>query len=132
MPADRDQTDPFQRFLSAFPARDEPHDVTAAREAWARAIRRADSEAIIAGALAYARSREGQPARFTMSARRWLDEGRWRNGPKSGPVKPLVWIECGSPEWAAWTRFRGRTPPLDRRGGWRFPSRWPPAMQAAE
>ena len=127
----------FRQFLDTFPARDEPHDENAAREAWTRAVERADPDAILAGAKAYRKAREGQPARYTMTARRWLQESRWRDaGPVSGPpVKAqtgLVWIEYGKPEWDAWTQFRGRTPPMDRRGGWWFPSRLPPSLQAAE
>ncbi|CAJ0885451.1 hypothetical protein AMST5_03616 [freshwater sediment metagenome] len=133
MPLSNDPTDPFDRFLAAYPQRDGEHDADAAREAWERAIGRAHPETIIAGAVVYARAREGQPARFTMSARRWLQEGRWRGSPCTAtPAAPLVWIEAGSREWQAWTRFRGKSAPLDRRGGWRFPSRWPPEMMAAE
>ncbi|MGJ0507475.1 MAG: hypothetical protein ACR652_10120 [Methylocystis sp.] len=134
-PADP-RSDGFGRFLAAFPERDEPHDAAAARQAWARALRRADPEAIIAAAAAYARAREGQPARFTMAARRWLQEGKWRDGLNSEPVQPLVWIALDAPGWREWEAFyratKGKTPPIDRRGGWRFPSRWPPSMQAAE
>lgn len=47
-----------------------------------------------------------------------------------------VWISATSPEWREWSAFwkatKGRTPPQDRRGGWRFPSRIPPAIVAAE
>jgi len=47
-----------------------------------------------------------------------------------------VWIALDSPEWRAWAVFwratKGKTPPTDRRGGWRFPSRRPPTMQGAE
>jgi hypothetical protein len=137
MPLSGDQTAPFLRFLDAFPQRDAPHDVEAARDAWGRAIQRADPDAIIAGAEAYRVARQGQPARFTLSARRWLQEGRWRDvgpasRPSSTPPPAMVWVACGSPEWREWTRYRGRSPPLDRRGGWHFPSRWPPAPIAAE
>ena len=135
-----DQTT-FRRFLDLFPERDEPHDETAAREAWTRALERADPEAILAGARAYRKAREGQPARYTMTARRWLQESRWRDaGPVSGPpVKAqtgLVWIALDAPGWREWEAFyratKGKTPPQDRRGGWWFPSRLPPSLQAAE
>lgn len=47
-----------------------------------------------------------------------------------------VWLASGSPEWRAWDAYwratRGKGPPIDRRGGWRFPSRWPPIIEAAE
>lgn len=128
-----DQKDSFDRFLAAFPPRDDGHDVDAARDAWERAIGRAHPETIIAGAVAYARSRESQPARYTMSTKRWLNEGRWRDLPRAATAPaPLFWVDAGSREWQAWTRFRGKSPPIDRRGGWRFPTRWPPTIQAAE
>lgn len=41
-----------------------------------------------------------------------------------------VWVRQGSPEWASWAAFwraeKGKSPPVDSRGGWRFPSRFPP------
>jgi hypothetical protein len=53
-------------------------------------------------------------------------------GDHAGPV----WIASGSPEWRAWAAFyratRGKTPPQDKAGGWRFPSRFPPSLQPAE
>lgn len=46
-------------------------------------------------------------------------------------VTAQVWVRYGSPEWNAWSAFyrttKGKTPPQDKRGGWRFPSRFPPA-----
>ena len=45
---------------------------------------------------------------------------------------PSVWISASAPEWRAWEAFwkatKGRTPPTDKRGGWRFPSKAPPAV----
>ncbi|CAJ0867041.1 hypothetical protein AMST5_01916 [freshwater sediment metagenome] len=126
-------TDTFLSFLENYPQREEFCDVERTREAWAGAIRRARPETIIAAAENYRKAREGQPARYTMSARRWLSEGRWRDFERPDtPPAQLLWIAYGSREWDAWTRYRGKTPPLDRRGGWRFPSRLPPMIQAAE
>lgn len=114
----------FAGFLAAFPARPEGHNVEAARVAWERAIMRASPETILAGARAYAVERAGQPERFTLTARRWLDEQRWRSAPQKGETAPTVWIAYGSPEWwrlaAAWRATKGKGPPIDRRGGWWF------------
>lgn len=45
----------------------------------------------------------------------------------------LVWIALDSPEWRAWAAVwraaKGKNPPLDARGGWRFPARWPPSVE---
>ena len=47
-----------------------------------------------------------------------------------------VWISASAPEWRAWETFwratKGKAPPQDRRGGWRFPSLTPPGIVAAE
>lgn len=126
--------DAFSRFLAAFPERADGHDADAAREAWERATRRAQPETIVAGAQAYALATEGRPARFVMSARRWLNESRWRDAaPGSAPAQPaLVWIEYGSAAWTAWAAHwratRGKSPPVDRQGGWRFPAPTPPQI----
>ena len=47
-----------------------------------------------------------------------------------------IWISASAPEWRAWAAYwratKGRTPPTDKHGGWRFPSRIPPATMAGE
>ncbi|MGE3266860.1 hypothetical protein [Methylocystis sp.] len=135
---DCDPANAFDRFLAAFPQRPEGHDAEAARDAWRGAIARADAETIIAGAVAYARTTEGRPARYVMSAQRWLREARWRKFPRqdTNVASSLIWIAYGSHAWRAWAAFytqtKGKTPPIDRRGGWRFPAQFPPAMDAAE
>jgi hypothetical protein len=124
MPADRDA---FAKFLDAFPEREGGHDVDAVLLAWRGALRRAHAETLIAGALSYRAVTEGRERRFIMSPRRWLSEGRWRDVRPPQSIAPaLVWIKHGSAEWQAWTQFNGRAAPLDRRGGWRFPSKFPP------
>jgi hypothetical protein len=136
MPRCDDPTDLFLAFLAAYPQRDEPYDLEATREAWARALTRASPETIIAAAEAYATAMEGRPRRYVMSARCWLNEGRWREFQRSPTqVAPSIWIAQDSPEWPAWESFyratKGKTPPLDRRGGWRFQSRFPPSHSVA-
>lgn len=42
----------------------------------------------------------------------------------SGP--PKVHIMSGTPEWDVWVAHEGRARPLDAKGGWSFPSRYPP------
>lgn len=128
--------DAFERFWRAFPQRPGA-DPDGARDAWRRALARgADPEAMIARARAYAAAVEGRERRYVMSAHRWLAETRWRDAAAgSGPSRPcLVWIEYGGPAWEAWSAFwratKGKTPPLDRLGGWRFPSRWPPKEES--
>jgi hypothetical protein len=129
-------TDAFERFMQAFPQRDGGNDLAVARTAWRGAVARgADPEMIVAGALAYAAATEGRPRRYIMSARRWLSESRWREAVslKNEEKPQLIWIEYGSPEWWAWSNHwratKGKSPPVDAKGGWRFPSLNPPEPQ---
>jgi hypothetical protein len=138
----------FDIFLLAFPERSGGHHVEAARLAWGRALARAPASTIIAAAERYRDACIGKEPRYVMGAARWLSESRWREfkSPESGDlrsspevrglVRPpdcggLIWIEYGTREWEAWSRFykatRGKTPPLDQRGGWRFPGPEPPS-----
>jgi hypothetical protein len=129
-------TNAFERFFEAFPQRDGGNDLAAARMAWRGAVARgAAPEMIVAGALAYAAATEGRPRRYVMGARRWLNESRWRETVflKIEGKPRLVWIEYGSPEWWAWAEHwratKGKSPPVDAKGGWRFPSLNPPEPQ---
>jgi hypothetical protein len=135
MTLSNDPTNAFERFIAAFPEREGGKDPEQARQAWSRALHRETPETLIAAAAAYARAVEHRPRRYVMSARRWLNEGCWRDAapvPAPSPPRPdsLVWIAYGTPAWDAWAAFykatRGKTPPQDRRGGWRFASKWPP------
>lgn len=56
-------------------------------------------------------------------------EGR-APSPSQGP--PKVHIMSGTPEWDAWTTFNGKAKPIDKTGGFYFPSRWPPISNAEE
>lgn len=65
-------------------------------------------------------------ARLAVEARHELAVETEDSSDPAGPV----WIASGSPEWRAWAAFwratKGKGPPIDRRGGWRFPSLTPP------
>lgn len=51
---------------------------------------------------------------------------------KRAPVATTTWIAIDTPEWDAWAAHwrssKGLSPPTDKRGGWNFPSRWPPTI----
>jgi hypothetical protein len=53
----------------------------AAEAAWAKAKKRADPAAIIAGAKRYAEERRGQDKRFTKHPATWLNQGCWEDEP---------------------------------------------------
>ena len=129
-------TDAFERFMQAFPEREGGNDLEIARMAWRGAVARgADPEEIIVAALAYAAETAGRPRRYIMSVRRWLNESRWREVvvAEIGEKPRLIWIDYGSAEWWAWAEHyratKGKSPPVDAKGGWRFPSLNPPEPQ---
>lgn len=129
----------FEAFLATFPDRGADNPRGAALAAWRRALNSgAEPEEIIRAAKAYAGAVAGRERRFICSAARWLAEGRWRGeGAAPGlskaeapPASSGVWIAADSPEGRAWAEHwratRGKSPPMDARGGWRFPSLAPP------
>lgn len=53
------------------------------------------------------------------------------DGAKSSPGPPAgyVHVKPETPEWEAWKAFKGKSPPMDTRGGWHFPTQWPPSHE---
>ncbi len=128
--------DSFEEFLVAFPRRDGDNPRAPALAAWRKAIAAGAHPALIlAGARAYAASAAGLERRFVVSAARWLSEERWpQDAPApagNAPRVETVWISATSPDWRAWSDHwratKGKRPPVDAKGGWRFPSKCPPA-----
>jgi hypothetical protein len=132
----------FSEFWSAFPSRDGDNPKEPARSAFQEAVAAgAEPKAIIVAAKAYASATAGRERRYVASAARWLGERRWQGGSQptiatSSPAMtpaPGVWISATSPEWRAWADHwratKSKTPPTDAKGGWRFPSRYPPEPQ---
>ncbi len=136
-PAARESAiDAFEEFLRVFPRRDGDHPRAPTLAAWRRAIAAcADPARIIAGAKDYAASVAGLERRFIVSAARWLSEERWPQPAPApaanAPRVETIWISATSPDWRAWCDHwratKGKRPPVDARGGWRFPSQYPPA-----
>jgi hypothetical protein len=129
-------TDAFERFFEAFPQREGGNEREPAWTAWRGAVARgANPEMIVIGARSYVMATESRPRRYVMSARRWLNESRWREVifAEIGGNPRLVWIDYGTPEWWAWSNHwratKGKSPPVDAKGGWRFPSLNPPEPQ---
>jgi hypothetical protein len=129
----------FSRFWAAYPSRTGANPIEPARSAFHKALELgADPARIIDAARAYAGAMADTDPRYVASAARWLDESRWQDTPVGSARKPVepqaapgVWIAQDTPEWepwaALWLAERGRSPPTDNRGGWRFPSLVPPA-----
>ena len=134
--------DLFEEFWRAFPKREGDNPEAPARAAWRKAIGSGANPAeIIAGARAYAAATADRERKFIASAGRWLSEERWRASglpkPAGGAAAELpgVWVEQGSPEWGQWAAWwraaKGKSPPIDSKGGWRFPSATPPEARVA-
>lgn len=128
----------FEKFWSAFPARDGDNPKGPALTAWRKAIAEgAKPEALVAAAKSYAAATKDRERRFVCSAVRWLSGGRWNDdkaaAPASASEAPGVWIEARTPEWEAWAAHwratRGKAPPIDSKGGWRFPAKEPPIAE---
>jgi hypothetical protein len=56
-----------------------------ARKAYAKALKKADHDTLIAGMRRYAQEREGQDEKFTVHPSRWLNAGRWEDVPAARP-----------------------------------------------
>lgn len=69
--------DPWDRFWTAYPRHEKKVD---ARRAWDKAIKVADPEVIIAGAVRY-RDDPNRDAGFTAHPSTWLNGGRWADDP---------------------------------------------------
>ena len=131
------QSEPdFPEFWRAFPKRDGDNPEAPARAAWRKAVAGgADPAAIIAGARSYAAATKDRERKFIASAARWLTEARYSASggaapARGAPAETGVWVEQGSPEWGQWAAWwrasKGKGPPINSRGGWRFPSLSPP------
>lgn len=123
--------DGFEDFWKVYPRRVAK---LAAIKAYARALRYATPAVINEGAARYAQVRAGQDPQFTAHPSTWLNAGRWSDEISTTqpptvraahlqPVGSQVYIEAETPEWFAWQKVK-RTP-VDKRGGWWFPSQWP-------
>ena len=143
-PPRHDPDDGFNEFWDTFPKRDGDNPREPALIEFRKAVSAgADPKAVIAAAKAYASATAARERRYVASAARWLGERRW-NGetqptlnpnldrPISTPA-PGVWISATSPDWRAWSDHwratKGKRPPIDAKGGWRFPSLNPPEPQ---
>lgn len=92
-------------------------------------------ERLMSGVANYAAQRKDM--QFTCHPTTWLNQGRWDDelDVKSGHLASLpagCWIRLDSPEWRAWTQYRGKPPMMDKRGGWVMPSQWPPGYELVE
>jgi 5-methylcytosine-specific restriction endonuclease McrA len=136
----------FQVFKAKYPSRgNAPNPWQPARKRWDAAVARGVSPDQILAALAAGTGFD--PAKigteFIPRASTWLSEQRWSDAPAppaEAETVTDVWLSEDSAEFEAWEAYclqtKGKRPPRDRAGGWRFPQRVPPShnhvLEAAE
>jgi hypothetical protein len=88
----------------------------------------------VSGAKGYADGFRANPTTHPISPVRFLRQRRFEAFARASASLPAMFqVMPGTPEWVAWTEYRGQSPPTDTKGGWSFPSRWPPVRtEAAE
>lgn len=130
----------FDEFWSLFPDRDGPNPKKPARQKFENAVKRGvDPECIIRGAKMYAlhcKAKNSVGTSYVAQAQTWLNQERWNDSlsiaSEGKPLKPdqqQVFIECGTPEWAAWRAYDDTLQAINsqgRKGKW-LPSRMPPS-----
>ncbi len=140
-----------KRFYEAYPKHVDPR---AAETKFNSIVKSGvDPEHIIAAASRYAEAHRmaGTDKQMIPAPAVWLNKGGYdsedlpkpqiRDGPKNGfhsvgmtlaemNCLPGFYAPLDSPQWAAWADYwfatKGQSPPTDAKGGWRFPSEWPP------
>ncbi len=120
----------FDEFWKNYPRR---IGKLAAMRKYKIALNVASAAEIIRGAELYAKERSGKEEQFTAHPATWLHAGRWDAYTVPAPVGV---VELGfyaafcSAELDAWNAYgrqtKGLNYPADKRGGWHFPTRWPP------
>lgn len=130
-------TDRFEEFWKAYPKRQGANPKAPAAAKFKAAVKAGiEAECIIAAARRYGEALmvDGKAGtQFVARAVTWLSEKRWGDYPApatEAPVTGMVWAGPETPELEAWDRHKvattGKTAPRDARGGWSFPTRWPP------
>jgi hypothetical protein len=129
----------FEEFWKVYPKREGPNPRKPAFLAFERALRRGVSAAeIVEGGRRYAGSAPAE-RRFIPQAVTWLNQERWKdNTPAPATTIPQIGFHAdfGSAELEAWDAYgratKGVDYPRDKRGGWTFPTQWPPNFAAQE
>ena len=131
----------FEQFQRSYPF-DTTMDPDEARKVAAELSIR-DRAKALRWAAAYAADLKRRGATRPLNAAKWLRERKFEAVEKvrtvqaqsQGFVKPVVWVAKNTRAWDAWVS-RGHKPGLDYstppvgkpRGGWYFPSLWPPGV----
>ena len=131
-------SDHFDKFWKAYPRRDGPNPRKPAEQKFsALAKTGVDPEVMIAGArqLSADESRRGNiGTRFIPQAVTWLSQQRWTDHAAAAFTQDDGQIEViDQRQLEAWDAYgmavNGKAYPRNKRGGWRFPSKWPPGYE---
>ncbi len=131
----------FEELRKAYPRRGKASDPRKpAFEKFVRLIREGhDPAAIIGGAGRYeaierAAGRAGTDKIAQVIT--WLNQHRWQDYPEIAEAELTalpdgsVHLMAGTEESEAWAAYNRKSKPLDPKGGWWYPSRWPPGHNA--
>lgn len=122
----------FDDFWKIYPRK---RDKMAAKRMYARALKLASSAEILRATKLYAAERLGKDEKYTQYPGTWLNAGGWGNypPPDEPPAPNGFYASFTSRELTAWDSYRRQTEgmdwPRDKKGGWWFPTRWPPNHQ---
>lgn len=125
----------FDEFWTAYPRKQQK--ISAARM-YKRVLKMTNATQIIRAAKLYAQERAGKEHVYTKLPATWLNSGAWDDYPEEAEPKPIegFYAEFCSAELDAWHAYYRKTTglncPVDRRGGWLFPTRWPPDLESKE
>lgn len=142
-PSAPSSSDAFKRFKAAFPRRDGANPWLPAEKKFNALVKTGvDPEAMIRAATELAReegARGNIGTKFIPQAITWLNQQRFQDyaaASFASSVDDGLIEVLGEDELAAWDSYAraqgGKSYPRNSRGGWRFPSRWPPGYGVAE
>lgn len=129
----------FEEFWKAYPRRDGPNPRKPAEQKFNALVKTGvDPDVMIAGAkqLAAEESRRGRiGTQYVAQAMTWLNQQRWTDHAATAFAEDDGMIEIlDQLQLEAWDAYGietvGKPYPRNRKGGWRFPSKWPPGYEA--
>jgi len=124
----------FEQFWNCFA---DKRGKDAALRVWKRKRLDTIADEVIAGAKQYVKTR-GTDRKFWKQAQGWLNDGRWSDEPDQPVSKPVaterqtIFVEAGSPEWAAWRAHDETLKPIQSSAGYGrwLPSKLPPSTSS--
>jgi hypothetical protein len=133
-----DEDSKFEEFWRAYPRRDGPNPRKPAEQKFmALAKTGVDPDAMIQAAkqLAVDESKRGKVGtQFIPQAITWLNQQRWSDhaatafSADDGQIEVIDQLALEA--WDAYGKTIGKTYPRNKRGGWRFPSKYPPGYES--